>query len=65
MPAWIYNGSLLWLALMGASFTLPILRWTVAPGRWSFMRQSIGGVALTMAWTYLIIGAEMLFGFTK
>ncbi len=39
MPTWIYNGFLLWLALMGASFTLPILRWTVAPGRWSFVRH--------------------------
>jgi hypothetical protein len=65
MPAWIHNGFLLWPALIGVCFTLPIWRRTIAPGRLSFVRQLAGGAALTMAWAYLIVGAEVVFGVAK
>lgn len=65
MPTWFHSGLNLWLALVGASYTLSIWRWTIAPGRWSFVRKPAGGTALCMAWGYLIADAEMLLGFTK
>jgi hypothetical protein len=65
MRIWVKDGFDLWLALIGASYTVPIWRWTIAPGRWSVVRQAAGGAALCMTWGYLIVGAEMLFGLTK
>jgi hypothetical protein len=65
MPVWIYNGLILWLALVTGSFTLPIWQWSIAPGRWRSVRQFIDGTALVAAWSLLVVGAEMLLGLAK
>jgi len=44
------DGFDLWLALIGVSYMIPVWRWTVGQGRWSFVRKSTGGAALCMTW---------------